>query len=75
MRLDPQTKVASLLLAIPSAALAFNRLGIVAQGSENKSLEQVCADGGISMAEFMRVMNEIDWNDESPGEDSSKSKD
>ena len=72
MRHDPQTKVASLLVAIPSAALAFNRLGLIAQGNENKSLEEVCRAGCISLEEFMRVMNEIDWNNESPREESGR---
>ena len=66
MKLDPRTTVASLLVAIPSSALAFNRLGIIAQGNEQKSLQEVCTDGGISMEEFLRIMNEIDWNKESP---------
>ncbi len=66
MRLDPHTTVASLLVAIPSSALAFNRLGISAQGNRSKSLQEVCADSGVSMEDFLRVMNEIDWNKESP---------
>lgn len=66
MRLDPHTTVANLLAAIPSSALAFDRLGIIAQGNGSKSLQEVCADGGVSMEDFLRVMNEIDWNRESP---------
>lgn len=69
MRLDPHTTVASLLAAIPSSALAFKRLGIVARGNESRSLQQVCTAGGVSMEEFLRVMNEIDWSRESPLED------
>ncbi len=66
MRLDPQTPVANLLVAIPSSALAFNRLGILAQGNESKTLQELCTDGGISMEEFLRAMQDIDWNKESP---------
>ncbi len=74
MRLDPQTPVANLLLAIPSSALAFHRLGILAQGNENKTLQELCTDGGISVEDFLRAMHEIDWSKESPAiEDADRS--
>ena len=66
MRLDPHTTVARLLIAIPSSALAFTRLGIPTGGNESKSLQQVCKDSNIGMERFLATLDDIDWNLESP---------
>ena len=74
MRLDPLTTLNSLLLAIPSSALAFERLGVATHGNESKTLQEICADKGISMDEFHREMDGLDWTRESPTiEDSARS--
>jgi hypothetical protein len=65
IRLDPQTTVASLLLAVPSARIIFDRLGIAVRGSESQTLQQVCLDRDIGLEDFLNIMNEIDWNEES----------
>jgi hypothetical protein len=65
MRLDPRTTVESLLRAIPSSALVFEKLGIKADGNRKKSLQEVCTDGGIVLEEFLRELDEIDWEKES----------
>ncbi len=64
MKLDPQTTVGSLLRAIPSSALVFERLGITVGQSEGENLQEVCTRHGISLEEFLRAMDEIDWNEE-----------
>jgi hypothetical protein len=66
VKLDPHTRVGSLLVAIPSSALVFDRLGITAAGNEDKSLQKVCAARGVGMEDFLRAMDEIDWDKESP---------
>ncbi len=66
MKLDADTTLVSLLSAVPSSALALSRLGIATDGNERKTLQQVCADAGIGFEEFLRAMEEIDWNKESP---------
>ncbi len=66
MRLDPQTTVGSLLRAVPSSATIFERFGIEADPSEEKTLEQVCTGRNVRIQEFLQAMDEVDWNKESP---------
>ncbi len=66
MKLDPDTTVASLLVAIPSSALVFDKFGIAADGNEDRTLQEVCTDTGIGFEEFLQAMDEIDWSEESP---------
>jgi hypothetical protein len=66
MRLDPDTSVSSLLAAIPSSAAVFTQFGIALDGNERKTLGQICADHGIDFERFLRAMNEINWDRESP---------
>lgn len=65
MKLDPQTTVSSLVRAIPSSVLVFDKLEIKLEGNENKSLQEVCADRGMGLEEFLRQLDEIDWEKES----------
>ena len=65
MRLDPNTKVANLLKAMPSCATAFEKLGIGISQVESESLQQACMEHGVRLEEFLRAMDEIDWSDES----------
>ncbi len=74
MKLDPHTTVASLLIAIPSSALVFDRLGIVADGNEGKSLVKLCSDYNVSFERFLAGMDEIDWTHESLDPNRSGSK-
>lgn len=64
MRLNPETRLASLLSAIPSSALALKKFGIAADGNEEKTLQQVCADGGVDLEVFLQAMDEIDWDED-----------
>ena len=66
MKVDPETTVSNLLAAIPSSVAVFEKLRIKTIGTENKTLEQVCADHGIALQQFLRAMDEIDWHAESP---------
>ncbi len=65
MKLDPDTTVDSLLAAIPSSALAFDKLGIPIAGNKDKTVQEVCAERGMEFREFLRAMDEIDWETES----------
>ena len=66
MKLDQDTKIGRLLGAIPSSAVALERLGIVLAGNEDKTLRQLCAETGINFEDFLRAMDEIDWERETP---------
>ncbi len=66
MKLDPNTKVAGLLAAIPSSALVFKRFGIWPNAADDWTVEQACGSAGVEFHEFLRAMEEIDWHDEVP---------
>ena len=66
MRLDPKTTIASLLTAIPSSFLVFDKLGIAISGNEAKALGDVCSEFGIQFERFLKEMDGIDWNEEVP---------
>jgi hypothetical protein len=65
MKLDPDTTLGSLLTAIPSSAGVLRRLRITPDGNEHKTLEQICQDHNIAFDQFLRAMDEIDWEEES----------
>lgn len=64
MRLDPKIKLSSLLTAIPSAAVALEKLQITTDGNEEKSLEDLCAEHGITFSRFLEGMDDLNWNEE-----------
>lgn len=66
MKLDPETTIGSLLAAIPSSAVVLNQLRIPVAGNEDKTLQQVCMRQGMQFQEFLRIMDEIDWEKETP---------
>lgn len=66
MRLDPDTLVSSLVEAIPTSVVVFDKFGVPLDGNNDKTLQQVCRDRGIDFERFLRAMNEIDWSEESP---------
>ena len=66
MKLDPNTKVSSLLAAIPSSGLVFDRFRIAPDTTSDLTLQQACAGAGIEFDEFLRALKEIDWRDEAP---------
>lgn len=64
MKLDPDTTVAGMLAAMPSSAVVFERFGIPADLGEKTSLQQVCANCGVRLEEFLQAVDEIDWSSE-----------
>lgn len=64
MKLDPDTKIGSLLRAVPSSALAFEKLGIATAGNDDKTLQEMCVETGVKFQEFLSAMDEIDWDAE-----------
>jgi hypothetical protein len=66
MRLDPDTLVRGLILAIPTSAVVFDKFGISLTGNEDKTLGQICANRRIRFEEFLHALDEIDWNEELP---------
>lgn len=64
MKLDPKTKLASLLTAIPSAAAVLKRFDIPISGNEDKMLDELCVEHGITFDLFLKGMNELNWNEE-----------
>jgi hypothetical protein len=67
MKLDPNTIVASLLAAIPSSAIVFDRFKIGLDSAREMTIDQACASAGIEFADFLRAMDEINWHEEPPG--------
>ncbi len=64
MQLNPDTKLSSLLRAIPSAASVCDALQIQIPGSEDKSLERVCSEADVTFASFLKALDNIDWDKE-----------
>lgn len=66
LKLDPDTTVSRLLVAIPSAAIAFSKLGLRVTGNEDRGIQRVCADQEIPFEKFLLAMDQIDWEEELP---------
>lgn len=64
MNLNPNTKLVSLLTAIPSAAEVCDRFHIQIGGNEQKSLERVCAEVDITLASFLQALDNLNWDEE-----------
>ena len=64
MKLDPNTKLASLLTAIPSTAAVLETFEITVDGNEEKSLQALCTEHGITFQTFLKRMDELNWNEE-----------
>lgn len=65
MQLDPKTKLRNLLDAIPSASAVCQHFHIPISGNEQKSLEQLCTESGITLGSFLQVLDSLDWEEES----------
>lgn len=70
MRFNPNTKLNSLLTAVPSAATVCAGFHMTIDGNEDKSLGQLCAERGITFDSFLQALDELDWNEEYPPEQS-----
>lgn len=66
MKLDPHTKLSSLLNAIPSAAAVLEVFQIPSVGNESKNLEELCIEHGITFDLFLKELNQVNWNEEYP---------
>jgi hypothetical protein len=66
MRLNPNTKLVSLLAAIPSAAVVCDEFSILVPGNEDKSLAEICAETGITFPTFLEALENLDWEQEYP---------
>lgn len=64
MKLNPDTTVARLLVAIPSSASVLEKFGIEVSGTEERSLQELCRERGILLEEILRAIDELDWNKE-----------
>ncbi len=64
MRLNPDTKLGSLLVAIPSALRVCDGFHIAISGKEAKTLEEVCVESGITLESFLDALDQIDWEKE-----------
>lgn len=65
--IKPETTVARLLRAIPSAADVLRNFGIQASPAEERSLQEVCNGHGIPYQQVLQALDELDWNEEFPG--------
>lgn len=66
MNFDPDTRIASLLAAIPSTAVVLERFGIRADYADTRSIRQICIDHGVGFDDFLQAFDNIDWRGESP---------
>lgn len=64
MRLDPNTTIENLLRAIPSSSVVFEKLRIRVSGSEKRALQDACAEQGVDLSQFLRELDEINWDKE-----------
>lgn len=64
MHLNPNTKLGSLLIAIPSASSVCDGFNIAISGNESKTLEEVCIESGITLGSFLQALDHIDWENE-----------
>lgn len=64
MKLDPDTKVAELVAAIPSSVIVLKNFGIKPDSNENRTLEQIFEHHGISFDQFLAAMHSLDWDQE-----------
>jgi len=64
MHLQPNTKLFRLLAAIPSARVVCERFHMPLIGNGDKSLEQLCGEAGITFANFLRVLDDLDWEED-----------
>jgi hypothetical protein len=66
MRFNPNTRLGSLLIAIPSAAAVCAHFHMTIRGNEEKSLGQLCTDCGITFESFLQTLDNLDWSEEYP---------
>ncbi len=66
MRFNPNTRLGSLLTAIPSAATVCAHFHMAILGNEEKSLGQLCTDCGITFESFLEALDNLDWTEEYP---------
>jgi 23S rRNA C2498 (ribose-2'-O)-methylase RlmM len=64
MKLDPNTRLASLLIAIPSTAAVLETFEITIDGNEEKSVQELCREHGITFQTFLKGMDNLNWNEE-----------
>ncbi len=66
MEFDPNTTIADMLEAIPSAASVLQRFGMHAERSDSRTVRQICVDHRVPIEDFLRAFDDIDWQRESP---------
>jgi hypothetical protein len=62
MKLNSNTTVARVLAALPSSAAVFDGFAIRTDHPAETTLETVCTNSGVHVEEFLRALDEIDWN-------------
>lgn len=64
MRLNPNTRLAALLVAIPSAAVVLENLHIPISDNEDRSLQELCTEHAITVEEFIERLNNLNWDED-----------
>ncbi len=72
MRIDPSTTIRDLIAAIPSSEAVLKQLGIYNPPPDGRSLEEACTEARIPIERFLNTLEGIDWNAESPPQNSSR---
>ncbi len=66
MTIDPKTKIGQLTVALPSTVPLLQAYGISPQQAAEQLLGEVLTRAHVNMEEFLRALDEIDWNAELP---------
>ena len=62
MNLDPNTKVRSLVAALPSSAVVLRSIGIADAEDDERTIQQACSEASVAVEEFLSNLGKIDWN-------------
>ncbi len=64
LNIDPNTSVGKLVLAIPSSVAVLTQLGISPQFDRDRTLQDACTEHGLTVEDFLRALNAVDWDQE-----------
>jgi hypothetical protein len=64
MTIDPRTTIGKLITALPSTAPVLESYGVSPRQAMDKPLWKALTDAHADVDEFLRALDDIDWNAE-----------
>ena len=64
MTIDPRTTIGKLITALPSTAPVLQSYGVSPQETLDTPLWKALTDAHADVGEFLRALDDIDWNAE-----------